>query len=703
MNDPLRGRARRFALAAALLLGLQASAQPNEEAGLATEVRDALTVEASGTRRVTLPDAWEASAPRRDGALVYRVELPAAALRERPAALFIPRAGPALRVQVNGAMLLDTVAAGDPSEAAASAPQRLSPRAQQRAEQQRAEQRAEQRALAGLARGPLLLPLPIALLKGDGNLAEIEVIGGPGRDAGLSTVWVGPLAELAPRHRVLVRHEVYGTWVITTAALVMGVLALLLAFRTGRGVYACFGAASLLWAWRVSGPPGDDWGAWWPLASVLFHASYAWFVVLMALYALSAAGVHGPRARKAIASWGGVALLLSVALWASDAPVLRTLLLAGTLAIVVWLTAMLLLAAWRLRTLAALLLAGAAAVSLAVGARDFWIFRMQHDYGALAWSRYTILLLLVVLAWLLVDEFARSATALGDLNRELADRVASKERELKRSFEASREGERQQAALAERDRILREMHDGLGGRLVGAMALASQVERQSSAPVGGAARATDEPMRELRLTLDDCLVELRIALDSLETDRPLVEALAALRFRVEPTLRAAGVRLVWQIGEEAGDAMLAAGETLHVLRIVREALTNVIKHAQASVVWLRLFEREGGGLRLVIADNGLPQRGPAGEPVGEQGSLPLFVPAVTAAGRGLANMQRRAAALGAVLSSGPQGEGWEVSIDLPAAGAAPLEGASAAARAATAAAEVRPEAPAATLAARSAD
>ncbi|MET0211258.1 MAG: ATP-binding protein [Burkholderiaceae bacterium] len=667
---------RLWALCALTALMPPSHAQDDEPR--AVEVQEALTVEASGTRRLPLPDAWEATAPRREGAVTYRVDLPSEALRERPAALFIPRAGPAVRVLVNGSLLLDTVATNE-----------------ERTSLTRAEQRAEQRALAGLARGPLLLPLPIALLKGDGNLAEIEIIGGPGRDAGLSRVWVGPLAELAPRHRVLVRHEVYGTWVVTTAALVMGVLALLLAFRTQRGVYACFGAASLLWSWRVSGPPGEEWGVWWPLGSVFFHASYAWFVVLMALYALSAAGVDRPRVRQAIVAWGGIALLLSIGLWFFEAPLLRTLLLGGTLAIVLWLTGVLLYAAWRLRTLAAALLAGAAAVSLAVGARDFWIFRMQHDYGALTWTRYTILLLLAVLAWLLVDEFARSATALGDLNRELADRVARKERELERSFEASREGERQQAVLAERDRILREMHDGLGGRLVGAMALAAQVERQSAPPQDGRVRSVDEPLRELRLTLDDCLVELRIALDSLETDRPLVEALAALRFRVEPALRAAGVRLVWQIGDEAGDAMLPPGDTLHVLRIVREALTNVIKHAQASVVWLRLFEREGGGLRLVVADNGLPQRGGPGEQVGEQGSLPLFVPAITAAGRGLANMERRASALGAALSSGPEGEGWEVRLDLPELAVdatpgvrrAPLAGASAATRAATQAAE----------------
>lgn len=157
-------------------------------------------------------------------------------------------------------------------------------------------------------------------------------------------------------------------------------------------------------------------------------------------------------------------------------------------------------------------------------------------------------------------------------------------------------------------------------------------------------------------------MELRLALDSLEAERrPLIDALAELRFRVEPSLRAAGVRLVWEVAELAGARELAASDTLQVQRIVREALTNVLKHAQASVVWLRLEAREDGGLTLSVVDNGLQQRSEEAPP------LPLFVPAsIAQGGRGLANMQRRAAALGAHLTSGPDPQGWAVVLALPA-------------------------------------
>ncbi len=629
-------RARRLAAALATALALAACGAAPPGGGTAVELRAALLAEGHAEAPIALPDTWEASAPRRDGRVRYRLELPDAALRAEQSAIYIPRAGNALRVQVNGQSLLALgVGPGDG-------------------------------VLADTSRTPVWLPLPPALLRPSGNRMEIELIGQPRRDAGLSTVWVGPLAELEPLYRARLDNEVRGAWVVSAAATVMGALALLLALRARSFVYACFGAGSLLWAWRMTGPPEGGSGVWAALSLVLYHASYAWFVVLMSLYALAAVGRDGPTERRVLGAWAAAALGLAAAVWVFNAPGLRTLLLAGTLANVLGLFAALAVTALRSRATPALLLAAAAGISVAVGARDFLVFRVFYDYGALTWSRYTILLLLAVLAWLLVDEFARSAAALRGMNAVLRDRVAQKEQELTAAFAQSREQERRQAVLAERDRILREMHDGLGGRLVGALALTAQAMRQ---PPAADEAAGAEPLRELKLALDDCLVELRLALDSLEADqRPLIEALAELRFRVEPSLRAAGVRLVWQVDEAASGAELPPGDTLHVLRIVREALTNVLKHAQATVVWLRLAPREDedGGLRLEVLDNGLQRS--VGQ---EQAPLPLFVPAASAqGGRGLANMQRRAAALGAALVSGPQPEGWGVTLDLPPPAAA---------------------------------
>ena len=455
---------------------------------------------------------------------------------------------------------------------------------------------------------------------------------------------------------------------IAGAAGALGVLALLLAGRARRSGYGWFGAASLLWAVReamLPGGPGPDARPW---TVVLHQAGFAWIAVLGALYAMNVVGRDTLRTRLVLGGWAAVALALAAGAVLLPAPTLGMLLRAGTLAMAMGVLWVLASAARQQRSTPALLLTVTAVIGLAIGLRDLWVFG-QPEAGdtVVAWSRYTVLLLIAVAAWLLVDEFTRSSAELRALNRDLLDRVAQKERDLQMAFEGTRLRDQQQAVLAERDRILREMHDGLGGRLVAAMALTSQVERQSLPPPGGEPRSVDEPLRDLKLTLDDCLVELRLALDSLETDqRPLIEALAELRFRVEPSLRAAGVRLVWQLDDAASEVELPAAETLHVLRIVREALTNVIKHAHATVVWLRLEARGTQRLALAVVDNGLQQRMSEA-----QVDMPLFVPpSIVHGGRGLANMQRRAAALSARLDSGPHPEGWAVTLELPLPGAA---------------------------------
>lgn len=454
---------------------------------------------------------------------------------------------------------------------------------------------------------------------------------------------------------------------IAGAAGALGVLALLLAGRARRSGYGWFGAASLLWAVReatLPGGPGPDAGPW---TVVLHQAGFAWIAVLGALYAMNVVGRDAPRTRLVLGGWAAVALALAAGAVLLPAPTLGMLLRAGTLAMAMGVLWVLASAARQQRSAPALLLTVTAVIGLAIGLRDLWVFGQPEAGDPVAWSRYTVLLLIAVAAWLLVDEFTRSSAELRALNRDLLDRVAQKERDLQMAFEGTRLRDQRQAVLAERDRILREMHDGLGGRLVAAMALTSQVERQSLPPPGGEPRSVDEPLRDLKLTLDDCLVELRLALDSLETDqRPLIEALAELRFRVEPSLRAAGVRLVWQLDDAASEVELPAAETLHVLRIVREALTNVIKHAHATVVWLRLEARGTQRLALAVVDNGLQQRMSEA-----QVDMPLFVPpSIVHGGRGLANMQRRAAALSARLDSGPHPEGWAVTLELPLPGAA---------------------------------
>jgi signal transduction histidine kinase len=154
-----------------------------------------------------------------------------------------------------------------------------------------------------------------------------------------------------------------------------------------------------------------------------------------------------------------------------------------------------------------------------------------------------------------------------------------------------------------------------------------------------------------RRALDD----LRLMIDSLEeVDGDLLTVLGAWRQRVEPYLVSAGLRMDWCVQELPRLADFGPQKALHVMRILQEAVANIIKHAAADAVTVetRLEAGPDGAERVWVAvqDNG---RGLCSGGVSQ-------VP-----GRGLYNMRRRARAIGAGLAVEDIGGGTRVALWLP--------------------------------------
>jgi signal transduction histidine kinase len=245
-------------------------------------------------------------------------------------------------------------------------------------------------------------------------------------------------------------------------------------------------------------------------------------------------------------------------------------------------------------------------------------------------------LVLVALATPLVDRFFRALREAETARSEMESRVREREQLLKRNFEWLRESERAQARNQERQRIMQDIHDGLGSQLLSALML---VERR--------ALSNRQVAQLLRESIDD----LRLAIDAIASEEAtLADALGNLRFRMEPRLRAAGIGLAWDVRGLPAELQLDPGVVLPILRIVQEALTNALKHSRARAV--RVEARVDGRdadrfLRVRVTDDG---RG-----IGDEGVR----------GRGLLNMRSRAAKIGAQLSlTSAPGAGTTVAVDL---------------------------------------
>lgn len=267
-----------------------------------------------------------------------------------------------------------------------------------------------------------------------------------------------------------------------------------------------------------------------------------------------------------------------------------------------------------------LVLLAAVLVALGAAIHDYLLTRAMLSGGSSLALHWAGPLLLVALATPLVDRFVRVLREAESARAELETRVREREQLLKRNYERLRESERLQVQAQERQRIMQDMHDGLGSQLLSSLML---VER--------GAVSQQQIVQILRESIDD----MRLAIDALAVeDAGLLSALGNLRFRMEPRMRAAGIELMWVARGLPEEIDINPDAVLPILRIVQEALTNALKHSrarQAQVTIAIQHEGESDWLVVKVADNG---RGIVEE---------------RASGRGLLNMRNRASRIGANL------------------------------------------------------
>jgi signal transduction histidine kinase len=264
-------------------------------------------------------------------------------------------------------------------------------------------------------------------------------------------------------------------------------------------------------------------------------------------------------------------------------------------------------------------------------ARDMTLIFGWRDDSILIASYVRPLILLAILA-VLMRRLTESLDRLDRANETLQRRLAEREAEIavlhqKERLEATRLVREQ-----ERQRLTRDLHDGISGHLVSIIAMAEKT--------AGEARPIEQAARR---ALDD----LRLVIYSLDLDdRELPLALASFRERLVPQLRRMGVDLDWSMSSLPEIAGVTPGNALMVLRILQEAVTNALKHGPARRIVVRGAESNDAMAVISIENDGRPFDA---EP----------------SGHGIANMRDRAKQLNGRLEIEPTASGTRVLLTLP--------------------------------------
>jgi signal transduction histidine kinase len=281
-------------------------------------------------------------------------------------------------------------------------------------------------------------------------------------------------------------------------------------------------------------------------------------------------------------------------------------------------------------------IAAALAVTIVAGAHDVGLVAQRIDQEGIYLLPYCSMLLFGSFLFAVQRRYVHAINEYDLLSSSLARRLSERERELQTNHARLLELERAQTLTAERQRIMHDMHDGLGSALTTSLAMLEQ---------GNVDRV------ELKSLLLDSVDDLRAVIDSLEPlDGDLTSVLATLRFRLGKRLELAGIGLEWDMQDLPPLSWLGPSQALQLMRIVQEVLTNVLKHARATRMQISAHCK-GLFIEVCVTDNGCG-----------------FDAATTPAGRGLRHLAQRAASLhGSIIIESRPGSGTTVRLLLPIA------------------------------------
>ncbi len=253
---------------------------------------------------------------------------------------------------------------------------------------------------------------------------------------------------------------------------------------------------------------------------------------------------------------------------------------------------------------------------LTIDLRDMLFHMWRPQPFNMQIGQLSFIILLGIATYLALSELLGSLTGLEVLTHTLEDRIAASTQELRETHAEAVRAERDAALATERQRIMLDLHDGVGGDLVNTLAYMR-------------ANAFDDPV--IKSALETALLDLALVMDSLEGMDNITTPLAMLRERMEPLLHASNLDFSWNVREEPEIVEMTPANILNILRIAQEAITNTVKHSKATTIKVTTTRDS-----IVIGDDGTGLNPDSRE--GRQ-----------AGGRGLASMRRRAAEAGLAL------------------------------------------------------
>ncbi len=189
--------------------------------------------------------------------------------------------------------------------------------------------------------------------------------------------------------------------------------------------------------------------------------------------------------------------------------------------------------------------------------------------------------------------------------------------------------EQQHAIERDRTRIAKDIHDDLGAGLTQITLLSELARREPADQAGAHLERISESARTMTRAMDEIVWAVDPQHDTLNG---LMDYISAY---TEDFLRTAGIRCRMDLPAEVPSLRVDAELRYNLFLALKEALNNIVKHAAATEVWLRL-QPAREGFTLIVEDNGRGLEAANASPAGDR----------LRSGSGLPNLEQRLAAVG---------------------------------------------------------
>ncbi len=445
----------------------------------------------------------------------------------------------------------------------------------------------------------------------------IRMAHSPRSPVALTSLWIGEATALRWRYELRLWFQTELPAMCGAAFLAVGLFSLFVWNRRRHETrYLMFFILSVTSYLRglhfyVGVPIGQDMFGWLTVNSLF------WLIVTVHFFQLELHGRKQPRVTNVLV---GIAAAMAVL----TLPELSMLPNTTGVRPLIYLFAMLMgisvsvagaIGSWH-RSRTGMLLAVGVGICTLLGADD-WLLQNNfiHQEG---WylGAYTNLVTFSIFSYIMYRRYVDAIDEVERSNASLEQRLMQREADLDESYQRLRLVEQRETLSQERQRLMQDMHDGLGSSLRTAL---WAVEK---------GQADETVIAEV---LKACIDDLKLTIDSMEpVDADLLLLLAALRYRLGSRLENSGIALRWEVQDVPALDWLDPRNALHILRILQEAFTNIIKHTRATEIRVTT-DVDGDGVVIAITDNG-------------QGFD--LASAMHSGGKGLSNQERRTRAIG---------------------------------------------------------